>query len=109
MSQEESASESRTAPAFIGPHEERELELMLAGTKPLSMFLQDVEFEFELFPEEDFDRAVAQGKLIKHVTMEMMTDHQGRDIELRRVFYALPGEEWRIKAFLLVEEIYATL
>ena len=82
---------------------------MLAGTKPLSMFVQDVEFEFEFFPEADFDRAVAEGKLIKHISMAAMTDHQGRDYELRRVLYALPGEEWRIKAFLLVEEIYSTL
>ena len=40
---------------FVGPHEGRELELMMAGTKPLSAFLEVVSQDVECFPEENFD------------------------------------------------------
>jgi hypothetical protein len=92
------------------PHEGRELELMLAGKKPLSMFVvDDPDPGLEFFPEEDFDRAISEGKLVKHVVTEWLRDGRGPDCQLRKVFYALPGEEWRIKAYLLVWEIYLTL
>lgn len=94
----------------IGPHEGRELELMLSGQKPLSMFLERVPPEFESFPEEKFDRHVAEGRLIKHVSFEQMPlAPSGEMGEVRRIFYALPDETWRIKAFLLVDEIYRPL
>ena len=35
---------------FVGPHEGRELELMMAGTKPLSAFLEVVSQDVECFP-----------------------------------------------------------
>ena len=95
--------------AFVGPHEGRELELMLSGSKPLSMFIEPVESEFEYFPEEEFDKLVAQGKLLKNVTIEMFPDPRGGEEKFRRVLYALPGEDWRIRAMLLVEELYRSL
>src|SRR5262245_19891114 len=96
--------------AFVGPHEGRELELMLSGSKPLSMFIEPVgETEFEYFPEEEFDKLVVQGKLLKNVTMEMFPDPRGGEEKCRRVLYALPGEDWRIRAMSLVLELYRSL
>jgi hypothetical protein len=93
----------------IGPHEEQELTLMQEGRKPLAMFLEATPPEFKTFPEEEFDSLVAQGKLVKHVSMAVFADPSGNDRQHRRVLYALPSEEWRIPAFLFVQEIYDSL
>jgi hypothetical protein len=95
--------------SFIGPHEGRELELMQAGEKPLSMFVQSVPSEFDLFPEEQFDRLVAEGKLIRNVSLETLKVPGSPDAQIRRVLYALPHEEWRIKSILLIHELYHSL
>jgi len=82
---------------------------MLAGTKPLSMFTEELDTEFKLFPEEDFDRLVAEGRLTKSVTFEPTKNPDGSDSHFRRVLYALPGEEWRINSMPLVDELYFSL
>jgi hypothetical protein len=94
---------------FVGPHEGRELELMTTGTKPLSAFLEVISEDVECFPEEDFDALVAQGRLTKAVSITTSTGPDGTEHQLRRVLYALPGEEWRIKALLLVQDLYDSL
>jgi hypothetical protein len=38
-------------PLFIGPHEGRELELMLEGKKHLSMFQIEDSIEYDNFPD----------------------------------------------------------
>ena len=80
----------------IGPHDGRELALMKAGKKPLSMFV--VEPGVDIFPEAEFDALVSACALTKRVQDEG---------EFRRVLYALPGEEWRIEAMLLVTSVYS--
>ncbi|HMA16509.1 MAG TPA: hypothetical protein VKP12_17100, partial [Kiloniellaceae bacterium] len=52
------------APEGIGPHEGRELELMLAGTKPLAMFGDAVGSAQEV-PEDDFAPYVAEGRIVR--------------------------------------------
>jgi hypothetical protein len=93
----------------VGPHEGRELELMLSGDKPLSMFVEALPTEFKSFSEQDFDRLVSQGKLVKQVSIETIPAPGGKTGKIRRVLYALPSEEWRIKALLLVQGLYASL
>ena len=95
--------------AFVGPHEGRELELMKAGAKPLSMFVEQSPPESESFPEQDFDALVSEGKLVKHVCTNVTKDPAGTDTKIRRVLYALPQEVWRIKALLLVQSLYDSL
>src|SRR5262245_66504208 len=90
----------------IGPHEGRELELMLAGAKPLSMFLVPIDTEFEIFPEGEFDRLVSEGRLAKSVSLETVKHPDGPDTQVRRVLYALAGVEWRINAMVLVNALY---
>src|SRR5262245_12342915 len=93
---------------FIGPHEGRELELMLKGSKPLSMFVEPLPPEFEGFPEKQFDQLVSQGRLKKHVSIEVTVSPKG-PAQIRRVLYALPEEEWRIPALLLVQRLCDSL
>lgn len=80
-------------PPGIGPHEGRELELMLAGKKPLAMFNDDWPEEMET-PETVFDSYLDEGRFMKDETFVPLPAF--RDGQLRYYFYALPGEEWRI-------------
>ena len=49
---------------LIGPHEGRELELMLAGKKPLALFSAPT-FEAETLPIKDFAPYVDDGLIIE--------------------------------------------
>lgn len=73
------------------------------------MFIGPIGEEFEVFPEEEFDRFVSAGKLVKKVSLETIKDPAGVDRQIRRVLYALPGAEWRINAMLLVHALYFSL
>jgi hypothetical protein len=80
---------------------------MIAGEKPLSMFVVPTDADFEYFPEEDFDLLVKQGKLTKTVAIEQSAIPGAEAV--RRVLYALPDEEWRINAMLHVQSLYESL
>lgn len=87
-------------PAGIGPHEGRELELMLAGEKPLAMFNDDLPTDMEP-PEIAFDPYVAEGRFVK---AEIAFSCSIPNLPLLRYyFYALPGEEWRIARLIELE------
>ena len=86
--------EEPQAPAGVGPRELRELELMLAGTKPAAMFGEAVQFR-DIIPEEDFAPHVAAGRIIKR---EYYWDDKESGHSFVEIYYALPGEEWRIDA-----------
>jgi hypothetical protein len=100
---------SNAKPDFVGPHEGRELELMIAGTKPLSMFVEPIPSELEYFPEANFDALVSDGRLIKSVSVEAIRAPDGNSGQVRRILYALPDEEWRIKSIILVQNLYSSL
>ncbi len=77
-------------------HTNRELGLMLAGKKPLAVFA-DAEDQFAdclIRYLRHFDRHVLSGRLVRrdHVT----PPSNDRPYALRAIFFALPGEEWRI-------------
>jgi len=78
-------------------HTNRELGLMLKGVKPLAKF---VDFE-GYYPEvvlrylRLFDRHVEQGRMTRRDVFTQ-TDKG----VLHYVYYALPGEEWRIDAMI---------
>ncbi len=91
-------------PEGIGPHELRELELMLAGEKPLAMFSDVVPSSFE-WPEADFEPHVQAGTFIKR---EEILRHPDMLFPMRLVYYALPQEAWRIeKLHAINAEIHA--
>lgn len=95
----------------IGPHEDRELELMLAGQKPLAMFTEVLPVESGLIPEVNFAPHVASGRLVMREVFEPAAKLSGdqRKLSLRRVLYALPSDEWRIDAMILVCQVSASL
>ncbi len=83
-------------------HTGRELELMLQGKKPLSVFCDDIESSYseEIIPEKAFAPFVLNGTLKKREHISGVTP-----LQLRRVLYAVLSEEWRLDAFLLLREV----
>lgn len=81
-------------PPGVGPHEGRELELMLAGVKPMAMFYDAVPATVDL-PEADFAPHVAAGRIAmrEEIYQSARTGHA-----TRYLYYALPNEIWRIDA-----------
>lgn len=81
----------------IGPHEGRELELLLAGEKPMAMLVA---------PDERFERAVASGVLVRaHLVtavtaMPSLLDRLAGRTPRRLTLpvYLARGEEWRAVA-----------
>ena len=89
-------------PSGIGPHEGKELELMLAGKKPLAMFNDNIPFGMEP-PEVAFDPYVSEGRFVKAEYVIQSTT--GATAGLRCYFYALPGEEWRIERMIEIDRL----
>lgn len=86
-------------------HTNRELRLMLDGLKPMSVFVDDAapqQLPSTLFPEAKFDAFVLAGRFIKAERSETLSGNPERAV--RRVFYTLPGETWRVKAYELMLE-----
>jgi hypothetical protein len=83
----------------IGPHEGKELELMLAGKKPVAMFSDVIPASFDL-PEEDFAPHVESGRLVKREVV--ITASKSGLYDMRYLFYVLPGEEWRIDRLIQI-------
>jgi hypothetical protein len=88
-------------------HTGRELELMLAGTKPLAMFYDDNgEPDERIVPEQEFDAYVRSGLFVKgtRVFEAAIDPRTDRAVQIRYVLYALKPEEWRVNAMFLVLE-----
>jgi hypothetical protein len=81
-------------------HTNRELGLMLRGTKPLAYFMDVVGREPEICIRywRMFDRNVAVGRLLRREVIEACPELP--QLKYRRLFYALPGHEWRVDAML---------
>jgi hypothetical protein len=79
-------------------HTNRELGLMLRGIKPLSYFAIIVGDEPECLLRywRFFHRHVEAGRFVKREHFEQVPDLP--HLRIRRVFFALPGEVWRIDA-----------
>jgi hypothetical protein len=85
--------QNEQAQPSIGLHEGKELDLMLAGKKPLALFYA-IESEAWILPEEQFDLHVAMGKIVK-------ADFLFKPISpaapvVKCVLYALPSETARV-------------
>ena len=86
---------------MIGPHQGKELELMLAGKKHLAIFhdviIEGQDISEEIIPELAFKPYVDRS-IIKRFSREEISakfDHK-----TRYVFFTMPGHEWRVDAFL---------
>ena len=96
-------------PSYVGPHEGKELELMISGAKPLSMFVEPIPTDYDFFDEQEFDRLVRSNRLIKEVRVEIVSTGIGDPQRIRRVLYAQVSEAWRIPSMLFVQDIYSSL
>ena len=88
-----------TQSADATSHTGRELELMLAGCKPLAMFYacaHELPWE-ELIPEEAFRPHVEAGLFSREDLDVETTSPDGTPAVVRYVFYAAHGQEWRIQ------------
>jgi hypothetical protein len=83
-------------------HTNRELGLMLRGTKPLTYFMDIVGHEPDICIRywRMFDRHVAEGRLIRRELIEAVPNLP--QLRYRSLFYALPGHEWQIDAMLML-------
>ena len=95
-------------------HTGRELAMMLAKTKPLAVFTDDYpeHHDLAIIPEPEFEPHVKEGRIVKRELIEPPTPDapviDDQPIGVRRVLYALPGEEWRIDAYLSLWETMKT-
>ena len=76
-----------------GPHEGRELELMLTGNKPLALFFDTIP-ECGVIPEQEFAPYVKSGKVV--ISERIFNSSEEAIPSVRVVFYAPPEEIWRI-------------
>jgi len=87
-------------------HTGRELELMLEGKKPLAWFTFSEDYDAELLREHQrtFEPHVRVGRIVECCYVEEVAfdPRIGRQLRMRTLLYALPGEEWRIPAMRLV-------
>ena len=91
-------------------HTGRELELMLAGLKPMAMFYaQTDELPNEEFvPDVAFRPHVKAGTLARAEIELGTTTPAGTPTVVRYVFFALRSEEWRMQVMaILVRNLYA--
>lgn len=91
------------------PHVGKELELMLAGEKPLSMFYCGTMngLEYEYIPEEEFDAYVQSGLFIKDVFEYEVSENP--KIAMKYVLYSLKDEAWRLPALKLVIQVMSKI
>jgi hypothetical protein len=87
-----------TLPRQIGPHEGRELELMLSGEKPMAMFWREPGMDPDDIGDDRFAEHVSEGRILKFVDIDSSTS-----IETYR--YCLPTEEWRAKVSALLSRM----
>jgi hypothetical protein len=90
-------------------HTNRELELMLAGKKPLAMFYDEISFlpHEEIIPEAMFAPYVANGRFVRGDETYSGEFHAGlgRNVNIKYVFFAIAEEAWRIPALSLLLRI----
>lgn len=87
-------------PDGIGPHEGRELELMLAGEKPLAMFGDAVGSPYEP-PEADFAPHVSNGTIVRR---EATYRPAPPALPCWFVYFSRADEGWRIDAMHEINE-----
>ncbi|ABE46711.1 hypothetical protein [Polaromonas sp. JS666] len=102
----ESVDDNHNSPYEI--HTRRELRLMLAGTKPLSVFsdVYPADPNPWVFPEDVFLPHVQSGRIIQREYTEipehpLPSPYRG----VRVLIYALAAEVWRIDAYILMRSI----
>ncbi|ANT51148.1 hypothetical protein [Mesorhizobium amorphae] len=99
----------REVPYLI--HTNFELPLMLDGRKPLAVFYDAYPAQWLSETLGRFDPFVRSGRLAHRLIDTPFTEAERARFPgfqgWRRAFFSLPGEEWRIDAFLLLSKVSA--
>ena len=77
-------------------HNGRELELMLSGKKPFSVFMRMTADNFDEFGGQDFARPVKDGKILRKIFFVKMLKCNAKAIYTGFYLY---GEDWRFYAY----------
>jgi hypothetical protein len=100
--------EKETAMSKFRPHVGRELDMMLAGEKPMAMFYGDADSEPDerIIPEQRFDKYVEAGAFVKKAfVFECAVDPRTKTpVRVKYVLYASAAEQWRTEAMHLALE-----
>jgi len=91
-------------------HTNRELRLMLEGSKPLSFFYsRDLTGADGQFNNQPFQRYVRRKIISEFRNIVYDKDEEGncKNTGVLYVTYTLPGEEWRAKALILLKETHS--
>ncbi len=90
-------------------HTNRELELMLEGSKPLAVFYDEISVlpHEEIIPEERFHPYVVSGLFVRGEGEFTAGFHAGlgREAIIKYVLFARKEEAWRIPAYLLMRKV----
>ncbi|QKC82352.1 hypothetical protein [Mesorhizobium sp. NZP2077] len=89
-------------------HTNRELEMMLAGSKPFAVFAHERVDGFEksdALANQDFATYVANGTVSEHIRSFTRRLPDGSPLDIDYYFYSRRGEEWRVEAFLLLLDL----
>ena len=87
-------------PPGVGPHDGKELSLMLAGRKPLAMFYDTVP-EIGVIPRHEFQSYVTVGRIVSREVTFLPTATGG--VPVRFVFY---GQPWAPEGMAKLQEIH---
>jgi hypothetical protein len=90
-------------------HTSFELPLMLEGRKPLAVFGEGYPSDWLDDYLASFEQFVQAGRIVRRIIDTPMPHIKERRPDLdgiRNVYFALPGEEWRIDAYLLLMETH---
>jgi len=116
--------ESARSKAYLGPvvtigivvdlkaanHTNRELELMLAGKKPLAWFYDEISVlpNEKIVPEARFRPYVESGDFVRGEALieDRYLPQLGRVAIIKNVLFATRDEAWRIPAFLLTQRVF---
>lgn len=84
-------------------HNGRELEMMLAGDKPLAVFVQDPLIEkADALGQQNMSAHVESGALHESTRTYPFRSDDGQEYEVRYWLYASAAEAWRIPAYYLL-------
>lgn len=90
---------------MIGPHEGKELSLMLKGEKPMAVFCDDVTdqktSQEAIIPKDAFAPYITSGQIKK---FEKIFSVQKTGKTLLYVCYTQNAEEWRAQTFFWIKE-----
>lgn len=77
-------------------HTNRELDLMIAKSKPMAVFYKNTKEDFDIYGGQKFEELYKKHSFKKRVL---------RHNNVEYTFFTLPREQWRVEAYMLMLEL----